>query len=54
MEETACEEYGRASGNNNCQDCMVHCGYEPSAINATFTTWRGLRDSAVATLTSRL
>ena len=54
MDETAWEEYGRASGNHQCQDCMVHCGYEPSAINATFTTWRGLRDSAVATLTSRL
>jgi hopanoid biosynthesis associated radical SAM protein HpnH len=54
MEETPWEEYGRASGNHQCQDCMVHCGYEPSAINATFTTWRGLRDSTVATLTGRL
>ena len=54
MDETSWEEYGRASGNHQCQDCMVHCGYEPSAINATFTTWRGLRDSTVATLTGRL
>ncbi len=54
MDETAWEEYGRASGNRQCQDCMVHSGYEPSAIHATFTTWRGLRDSTVATLTGKL
>lgn len=54
MEDTRWEEYGRASGNEQCQDCMVHCGYEPTAVAATFTTWRGLRDSAAATLTGRL
>ena len=54
MEETRWEEYGRASGNEQCRDCMVHCGYEPTAVAATFTTWRGLRDAASATLTGRL
>ena len=54
MDDTPWEEYGRASGNPNCQDCMVHCGYEPTAIDATFTTWRGLRDSTIATLTGKL
>ena len=54
MDETDWEEYGRASGNHNCQDCMVHSGYEPSAIHATFSTWRGLRDSAVTTITGKL
>ena len=54
MDETAWEEYGRASGNHQCQDCMVHSGYEPSAVHATFATWRGLRDSAAATLTGKL
>ena len=54
MEETTWEEYGRASGNPHCQDCMVHSGYEPSAVHETFTTWRGLRDSAVATLSGKL
>ncbi len=54
IDETPWDEYGRASGNHQCQDCMVHSGYEPSAVHATFTTWRGLRDSAVATVTSRL
>ena len=54
MDETDWDEYGRASGNHNCQDCMVHSGYEPSAIHATFSTWRGLRDSAVTTITGKL
>ncbi|MDE2938279.1 MAG: adenosyl-hopene transferase HpnH [Chloroflexota bacterium] len=54
MEETAWEEYGRASGNPQCQDCMVHSGYEPTAVHATFCTWRGLRDSAIATMTGKL
>ena len=54
MEETPWEEYGRASGNSQCQDCMVHSGYEPSAVHATFSTWRGLRDSALATITGKL
>ena len=31
MDETNWEEYGRASGNPQCADCMVHCGYEPTA-----------------------
>ncbi|MGH2416386.1 MAG: DUF3463 domain-containing protein, partial [Microcystaceae cyanobacterium] len=30
-EETHWENYGRASGNPKCGDCMVHCGYEPTA-----------------------
>ena len=31
MEKTEWENYGQASGNPKCADCMVHCGYEPSA-----------------------
>ena len=31
MEKTDWEEYGQASGNPKCADCMVHCGYEPTA-----------------------
>ncbi len=54
MEETQWERYGRSSGNPECQNCMVHCGYEPSAVQATFNTWRGLRDSAAAAITGRL
>jgi hypothetical protein len=33
---------------------MVHCGYEPTAVSETFTTWRGFRDTVVATVTGRL
>ncbi|PSP17050.1 MAG: hopanoid biosynthesis associated radical SAM protein HpnH [Cyanobacteria bacterium QS_8_64_29] len=31
MEQTDWSQYGRASGNPKCADCMVHCGYEPTA-----------------------
>jgi hopanoid biosynthesis associated radical SAM protein HpnH len=54
MDETPWEEYGRASGNVHCQDCMVHSGHEPTAVNATFGSLKGLRDTAVSTLTGRL
>ena len=54
MESTRWEEYGRKSGNEKCQDCMVHCGHEPSAVDYTFGSWRGFRDTAVATITGRL
>ena len=54
LETTRWEQYGRRSGNDKCRDCMVHCGHEPSAVNATFGTWRGFRDTVVATVTGRL
>ena len=31
LEETKWEEYGHASGNPKCKDCMVHSGFEASA-----------------------
>ena len=31
LDNTDWDQYGRASGNPKCQDCMVHCGYEPTA-----------------------
>jgi len=42
IETTKWESYGRASGNPACQQCMVHCGYEPSAVNHTFASFGGL------------
>ncbi|MEM7244986.1 MAG: adenosyl-hopene transferase HpnH [Acidobacteriota bacterium] len=42
MEETRWEEYGQASGNSKCADCMVHSGHEASAVHATFTTLSGM------------
>ncbi|MBW4668741.1 MAG: adenosyl-hopene transferase HpnH [Cyanomargarita calcarea GSE-NOS-MK-12-04C] len=31
LDKTNWSEYGTASGNPKCADCMVHCGYEPTA-----------------------
>jgi hopanoid biosynthesis associated radical SAM protein HpnH len=46
LETTNWDNYGRRSGNPKCQDCMVHCGYEPTAVSATFGSLRGLLASA--------
>ncbi len=48
IDETPWERYGRASGNPQCQQCMVHCGYEPSAVNHTFCSFGGLLATAKA------
>jgi hypothetical protein len=32
LETTEWEKYGHRSGNPRCRDCMVHCGYEPTAV----------------------
>ncbi len=53
LETTSWERYGRKSGNPKCQDCMVHCGFEPTAVQETFTTWKGFRDTVVATVSGR-
>jgi len=31
LDHTDWDQYGRGSGNPKCADCMVHCGYEPTA-----------------------
>lgn len=35
MQETNWQAYGTGK-NPKCADCMVHCGYEPTAVNDTF------------------
>jgi hopanoid biosynthesis associated radical SAM protein HpnH len=50
METTAWEEYGTESGNPKCANCMVSCGYEPSAVNDMFGSWRGFFSAVRATL----
>ena len=42
LNDTEWENYGRASGNPKCQQCMVHCGYEPTAVDQTFSSFGGL------------
>jgi hopanoid biosynthesis associated radical SAM protein HpnH len=31
LDQTDWDNYGHTSGNPKCADCMVHCGYEPTA-----------------------
>jgi hopanoid biosynthesis associated radical SAM protein HpnH len=52
METTVWNDYGTESGNPQCANCMVHCGYEPSAVNDTFSSVRGFMDTVRATLFS--
>ncbi len=42
MEETQWENYGPKSGNPHCRDCMVHSGFEASAVEEIFSSLRGL------------
>jgi hopanoid biosynthesis associated radical SAM protein HpnH len=49
MEETDWERYGTGR-NEKCADCMVHCGYEASAVQDTFSSWSGFSRTVKATL----
>jgi len=53
MENTDWSKYGHASGNPRCQDCMVHCGFEPTAVNSTFTSTKGLARTVASMVTGR-
>ncbi len=53
IQETEWDEYGRASGNPKCANCMVHCGYEPSAVNHTFASFGGLWGTVKAMVFNR-
>jgi hopanoid biosynthesis associated radical SAM protein HpnH len=39
---TRWERYGPASGNPRCRDCMVHSGFEASAVHQAFSSLTGL------------
>ncbi|HUO33394.1 MAG TPA: adenosyl-hopene transferase HpnH [Candidatus Acidoferrum sp.] len=52
MEATEWHSYGTESGNPKCANCMVHSGYEASAVNDTFGSLRGFWNTARATLSS--
>ncbi|MDF5718798.1 MAG: adenosyl-hopene transferase HpnH [Rhizonema sp. NSF051] len=32
LDKTDWSQYGQKSGNPKCTDCMMHCGYEPTAV----------------------
>jgi hopanoid biosynthesis associated radical SAM protein HpnH len=50
LDATEWDNYGTESGNPKCANCMVHSGYEASAVNDTFGSWRGFMDTVKATL----
>lgn len=52
LETTDWANYGTESGNPACANCMVHSGYEASAVNATFSSLSGFLATAKATLFS--
>jgi hopanoid biosynthesis associated radical SAM protein HpnH len=54
MATTPWENYGRKSGNEKCQDCMVHCGFEATAVDHTFSSLRGFIETAAVTFTGKL
>ncbi len=53
MQATEWEKYGTESGNPKCANCMVHSGYEASAVNDTFGSLNGFLATVRATFSSR-
>ena len=53
IRETAWESYGTESGNPHCANCMVHSGYEASAVNDTFGSLGGFVATVKGTLFHR-
>jgi hopanoid biosynthesis associated radical SAM protein HpnH len=49
MDSTEWDRYGTGR-NDKCADCMVHCGYEASAVADTFGSWSGFARTVKATL----
>jgi hypothetical protein len=53
LETTEWQNYGTESCNPRCANCMVHSGYEATAVNDTFGSLRGFMDTVKATIFSR-
>jgi len=53
MSKTEWHRYGRESGNPRCANCMVHSGYEATAVADTFSSPRGLWRTVRAMFFSR-
>jgi hopanoid biosynthesis associated radical SAM protein HpnH len=49
IETTNWDGYGTGR-NEQCADCMVHCGYEASAVDDTFSAWSGFARTVKLTL----
>ena len=52
MRETEWHKYGTESGNPKCANCMVHSGYEASAVHDTFGSLRGFWATVRATFSA--
>jgi hopanoid biosynthesis associated radical SAM protein HpnH len=52
LDSTDWRKYGYESGNAKCANCMLHSGYEASAVHYTFS-FRGVLDTVRAMLFSR-
>lgn len=48
MEETDWDKYGRGR-HPKCENCMVHCGYEPTAVNDSMTSVKNIKRSISST-----
>jgi hopanoid biosynthesis associated radical SAM protein HpnH len=53
MQATEWQNYGTESGNPKCANCMVHSGYEASAVNDTFGSLGGFIGTVRATFSNR-
>ncbi len=53
LAETDWSNYGTESGNPKCANCMVHSGYEASAVNDQFGSLSGFLATVKATLFNR-
>ncbi|MGC2108576.1 MAG: adenosyl-hopene transferase HpnH [Candidatus Korobacteraceae bacterium] len=53
MRETEWSHYGTESGNPKCANCMVHSGYEASAVHDTFGSWKGFAATVRATFSTK-
>jgi hopanoid biosynthesis associated radical SAM protein HpnH len=53
LRDTKWEQYGGQSGNPKCANCMVHSGYESTAVNDTFGSLGGFLATIRATLFDR-
>ncbi|MFQ5458455.1 MAG: adenosyl-hopene transferase HpnH, partial [Myxococcota bacterium] len=50
MQNTDWSSYGPKSGNPKCRNCMVHCGFEASAVGEGFASLRGLLEISRAAI----
>ncbi|MFM1830893.1 MAG: Antilisterial bacteriocin subtilosin biosynthesis protein AlbA [Planctomycetota bacterium] len=53
LDEVDWSKYGHASGNAKCANCMVHSGYEATAVDHTFSGFNGIWANLKALVFSR-